>query len=114
MWEFHLALAESDIVMVPGYNMVPSLYNLNKIQEDALWPLTKLMRLQMKGDNLNTYTTSFNDLKEVAGFKDDALGIIIAYRQGLKQPLHNVILDRQWPRVGPQPNKLLKWQDATH
>jgi hypothetical protein len=55
------------------------------------------MGLQMKGDDLDTYTTSFNDLKELAGFKDNALGTIIAYRRGLKQPLHNAILDRQWP-----------------
>ena len=74
-------------------------------KEDAL---TKLMSLQMKGDDLDTYTTSFNDLKKLAGFEDDALGTIIAYRRGLKQPLHNVILDRQWP----QPDTLLEWQDA--
>jgi Retrotransposon gag protein len=74
-------------------------------KEDAL---TKLMGLQMKGDDLNTYTTSFNDLKELAGFEDDALGTIIAYRRGLKQPLHNAILDRQWL----QPDTLLEWQDA--
>jgi hypothetical protein len=74
-------------------------------KEDAL---TKLMGLQMKGDDLDTYTTSFNDLKELAGFEDDALGTIIAYRWGLKQPLHNAILDHQWP----QPDMLLEWQDA--
>ena len=50
-------------------------------KEDAL---TKLMGLQIKGDNLNTYTTSFNDLKELASFEDDALGMIIAYQCGLK------------------------------
>jgi hypothetical protein len=33
----------------------------------------------MKGDDLDTYTTSFNDLKELARFEDDALGMIIAY-----------------------------------
>jgi Retrotransposon gag protein len=63
-------------------------------KEDAL---TKLIGLQMKGDDLDTYTTSFNDLKELAGFEDNALGTIIAYQHGLKQPLHNVILDHQWP-----------------
>ena len=66
------------------------------------------MGLQMKGDDLNTYTTSFNNLKELASFEDDALGIIIAYQHGLKQPLHNAILDHQWPR----PDMLLEWQDA--
>jgi hypothetical protein len=45
-------------------------------KEDAL---TKLIELQIKGDDCNTYTTSFNDLKELAGFKDNALGIIITY-----------------------------------
>jgi hypothetical protein len=74
-------------------------------KEDAL---TKLMGLQMKGDNLDTYTTSFNDLKELAGFEDNALGMTIAYQRGLKQPLHNAILDCQWPR----PDTLLEWQDA--
>ena len=74
-------------------------------KEDAL---TKFMGSQMKGDDLDTYTTSFNDSKELASFKDDALGMIIAYRHGLKQPLHNVILDHQWP----WPDTLLEWQDA--
>jgi hypothetical protein len=68
-------------------------------KEDAF---TKLMGLQMKGDDLDTYTTSFNNLKELVGFENDTLGIIITYQHGLKQPLHNVILDCQWP----QPNTL--------
>jgi hypothetical protein len=34
--------------------------------------------------------------------------MIIAYRRSLKQPLHNAILDHQWP----QPDTLLEWQDA--
>jgi hypothetical protein len=66
------------------------------------------MGLQMKGDNLDMYTTTFNNLKGLASFKDDGLGMIIACHHGLKQPLHNTILDHQWPH----PDTLAKWQDA--
>jgi hypothetical protein len=33
----------------------------------------------MQGDDLNTYTTTFNDIMSLAGFKEDALRMIVAY-----------------------------------
>jgi hypothetical protein len=57
------------------------------------------MNLQMQGDDLDTYTTTFNNVMSLAGFEKDALGTIVAYRCGLKKALHNTILNKQWPRL---------------
>jgi Retrotransposon gag protein len=46
------------------------------VKEDALH---KLMNLRMQGDDLDTYTTTFNDVMSLAGFEEDALGTIVAY-----------------------------------
>jgi Retrotransposon gag protein len=75
------------------------------VKEDALH---KLMNLQMQGDDLDTYTTMFNDVMSLAGFKEDALRMIVAYQHGLKKALHNAILDKQWPC----PQIMVKWQTA--
>jgi hypothetical protein len=74
-------------------------------KEDAL---TKFTKLQMVGDDLDEYTTSFNDLLEEAGFEANAQGTIIQYRAGLKEALHMTILNREWPR----PDTLADWQEA--
>jgi hypothetical protein len=62
------------------------------MKEDALH---KLMNLRMQGDDLDTYTTTFNNVMSLAGFEEDALGMIVTYRCGLKKALHNAILDKQ-------------------
>jgi hypothetical protein len=46
------------------------------IKEDALH---KLMNLRMQGDNLDTYTTMFNNVMSLASFKEDTLRTIVAY-----------------------------------
>jgi hypothetical protein len=66
------------------------------------------MNLWMQGDDLDTYTTMFNDVMSLAGFKEDALGTIVAYWRGLKKALHNAILDKQWPRL----QTMVEWQTA--
>jgi hypothetical protein len=60
----------------------------------------------MQGDDLNTYNMTFNNVMLLAGFKEDALNTIIAYRRGLKKALHNTILDKQWPC----PQMMVEWQ----
>jgi hypothetical protein len=52
----------------------------------------------MVGDELDEYTTTFNDLLEEAGFDPDAQGTIIQYRTGLKEALHMTIMNCQFPR----------------
>jgi Retrotransposon gag protein len=75
------------------------------VKKDALH---KLMNLCMQGDDLNTYTMTFNDIMSLAGFEKDTLRTIIAYRRGLKKALHNMILNKQWP----YPQMMVKWQTA--
>jgi Zinc knuckle len=74
-------------------------------KEDAL---TKFVKLRMVGDELDDYTTSFNDLLEEAGFEADAQGTIIQYCAGLKEALHMTIMNCEWPR----PETLAEWQEA--
>jgi hypothetical protein len=74
-------------------------------KEDAL---TKFMKLQMIGDKLDEYTTTFNDLLEEAGFEPDAQGTIIQYHAGLKKALHMTIMNQQFLR----PQTLAEWQEA--
>jgi Zinc knuckle len=62
----------------------------------------------MVGDNLDDYTTTFNDLLEEAGFEADAQGTIIQYHAGLKEALHMTIMNREWPK----PETLAEWQEA--
>jgi hypothetical protein len=68
------------------------------------------MNLRMQGDNLDMYTTMFNDVMSLAGFEEDALGTIVAYQHGLKKALHNAILNKQWPRL----QTMVKWQTVAH
>jgi Zinc knuckle len=74
-------------------------------KEDAL---TKFTKLWMVGDDLDDYTTSFNELLKEAGFEADAQGTIIQYRASLKEALHMTILNHEWPR----PDTLAEWQEA--
>jgi Retrotransposon gag protein len=73
------------------------------VKEDTLH---KLMNLWMQGDDLDTYTTTFNDIMSLTGFKEDALGTIVAYQCGLKKALHNTILNKQWLH----PQTMVEWQ----
>jgi hypothetical protein len=68
------------------------------------------MNLRMQGDDLDTYTTMFNDVMSLAGFEEDALGMIVAYQRGLKKALHNVILNKQWLH----PQMMVEWQTMAH
>jgi hypothetical protein len=60
----------------------------------------------MQGDDLDTYTMMFNDVMSLAGFEEDALRMIVAYRRSLKKALHNVILNKQWLH----PQTMVDWQ----
>jgi hypothetical protein len=62
----------------------------------------------MIGDELDEYTTMFNNLLKEAGFDANTQGTIIQYHAGLKEALHMTIMNRQHPR----PETLAEWQKA--
>jgi Retrotransposon gag protein len=67
-----------------------------------------LINIQMKGEDLDTYISTFHHLREQAGWEPDAQGTILMFRRGLKRPLVMAIVER----THPQPQTLQGWYQA--
>jgi Retrotransposon gag protein len=51
-----------------------------------------LINIQMKGEDLDTYISTFHHLRERAGWELDVQGTILMFRRGLKHPLATAIV----------------------
>jgi Retrotransposon gag protein len=56
-----------------------------------------LINIQMKGEDLDTYISTFHHLHERAGWEPDVQGTILMFRRGLKRPLATAIVERTHP-----------------
>jgi hypothetical protein len=54
--------------------------------------LTKLLTLRMTRDDLDSYITNFNNLRETSGWERDSQGTLLLFQRGLKPALANVII----------------------
>jgi Retrotransposon gag protein len=52
-----------------------------------------LINIQMKGEDLDTYISTFHHLREQAGWEPDAQGMMLMFRRGLKCPLATAIVE---------------------
>jgi Retrotransposon gag protein len=52
-----------------------------------------LINIQIKGEDLDTYISTFHHLHERAGWEPDAQGTILMFRRGLKHPLATAIVE---------------------
>jgi Retrotransposon gag protein/Zinc knuckle len=64
-----------------------------------------LINIQMKGEDLDTYISTFHHLCKQAGWELDAQGTILMFRRGLKRPLTMAIVEQTHPR----PQTLQGW-----
>jgi Retrotransposon gag protein len=64
-----------------------------------------LINIQMKGEDLDTYISTFYHLRERAGWEPDAQGTMLMFRRGLKRPLATAIVER----THPWPQTLQQW-----
>jgi Zinc knuckle len=62
----------------------------------------------MKGEDLDTYISTFHHLRERAGWEPDAQGTMLMFRRGLKRPLATAIVERMHPR----PQMLQQWYQS--
>jgi Retrotransposon gag protein/Zinc knuckle len=67
-----------------------------------------LINIQMKGEDLDTYISTFHHLRERAGWEPDAQGTMLMFRRGLKCPLATAIVKRTHPR----PQTLQQWYQS--
>jgi Retrotransposon gag protein/Zinc knuckle len=67
-----------------------------------------LINIQMKGEDLDTYISTFHHLRERAGWEPDTQGTILMFQQGLKWPLAMAIVE--W--MHPCPQTLQGWYQA--
>jgi Retrotransposon gag protein len=67
-----------------------------------------LINIQMKGEDLDTYISTFYHLWERVGWELDAQGTILMFRQGLKCPLATAIIEQ----THPCPQTLQGWYQA--
>jgi Retrotransposon gag protein len=67
-----------------------------------------LINIQMKGEDLDTYISTFHHLHEWVGWEPDAQGTILMFRRGLKCPLAIAIVER----THPWPQTLHRWYQA--
>ena len=67
-----------------------------------------LINIQMKGEDLDTYISTFHHLRERAGWEPDAQGTMLMFRRGLKRPLATAIVERTHPR----PQTLQQWYQS--
>jgi hypothetical protein len=58
-----------------------------------------LINIQMKGEDLDTYISTFHHLRKRAGWEPDVQGTILMFRRGLKRPLATAIVERTHPRL---------------
>jgi Retrotransposon gag protein len=56
-----------------------------------------LINIQMKGEDLDTYISTFHHLWERVGWEPDAQGMILMFRRGLKRPLVTTIVEWMHP-----------------
>jgi Retrotransposon gag protein len=56
-----------------------------------------LINIQMKGEDLDTYISTFHHLHERAGWEPDVQGTMLMFRRGLKCPLATVIVEWTHP-----------------
>jgi Retrotransposon gag protein len=56
-----------------------------------------LINIQMKGEDLDMYISTFHHLCKRAGWEPDAQGTILMFRRGLKCPLTTVIMEQTHP-----------------
>ena len=66
-----------------------------------------LMRLEMKGDEIDEYNATFEHLLTKAGWELTAHGSLELFKQGLKRGMHRTILQRN-----PIPQTIVDWQAA--
>jgi hypothetical protein len=62
----------------------------------------------MKGEDLDTYISTFHHLREQAGWEPDAQGTMLMFQRGLKRPLAMAIVKRTHPR----PQTLQQWYQS--
>jgi hypothetical protein len=74
-------------------------------QEQAM---LDLINIQMKGEDLDTYISTFHHLREWAGWEPDTQGTMLMFRRGLKRPLATAIVERTHPR----PQTLQAWYQS--
>jgi Retrotransposon gag protein len=67
-----------------------------------------LINIQMKGEDLDTYISTFHHLCERAGWEPDAQGTMLMFRRGLKCPLATAIVEQTHPR----PQTLQQWYQS--
>jgi Retrotransposon gag protein len=67
-----------------------------------------LINIQMKGEDLDTYISTFHHLRERAGWEPDTQGMMLMFRRGLKCPLATAIVERTHPR----PQTLQQWYQS--
>jgi Retrotransposon gag protein/Zinc knuckle len=67
-----------------------------------------LINIQMKGEDLDTYISTFHHLQERAGWELDAQGTILMFQWGLKWPLATAIVEQ----MHPCPQTLQGWYQA--
>ena len=68
---------------------------------------TDMMKLEIKGDEINKYIAAFEYLLIRAGWERDARGLLEMFKQGLRKGLHWTIL-----QCNPMPVTLNDWQAA--
>jgi Retrotransposon gag protein len=64
-----------------------------------------LINIQMKGEDLDMYISTFHHLRERAGWEQDVQGTMLMFWRGLKCPLATAIVERTHPR----PQTLQAW-----
>jgi hypothetical protein len=62
----------------------------------------------MKGEDLDSYISTFHHLHERAGWEVDVQGTMLMFRRGLKRPLATAIVER----THPQPQTLQQWYQS--
>jgi Retrotransposon gag protein len=67
-----------------------------------------LINIQMKGEDLDMYISTFYHLRERAGWEPDVQGTMLMFRRGLKCPLATAIVER----THPQPQTLQQWYQS--
>jgi hypothetical protein len=73
--------------------------------EDAL---TKLLRLRMKDNDLDTYIATFDHLQNLAGWEQNSQGTVLLFCRGLNPGLAQVVINRTMLR----PHTFEEWANA--
>ncbi|KAH9974164.1 hypothetical protein BGW80DRAFT_1251818 [Lactifluus volemus] len=76
--------------------------------EQKFWTTFADTNKKMKGDDLETYVSTFEHLRREAGWGRDEPGTIVLFREGLKHHLHKAIIER----ACQMPVTMDDWQSA--